>query len=169
MAVRAKEHVFDFSMIKKRESQLIKQQVEKHKQYLMDTREERHKRHRKWVESNPEKNRINNANNRTRRKGVRNRLFKEDWEEVLKYWGNSCAYCGDTESKMTIEHIVAVTKGGDNHKSNIIPACWDCNNSKKAQDIDYWYKGQSFYSKRRMNKIIKWKEKHQEKVIHEQY
>ncbi len=45
----------------------------------------------------------------------------------------SCYYCGkqSTDPKeMTLDHVVPMSRGGDNHISNCVPACWDCNLSK---------------------------------------
>lgn len=44
-----------------------------------------------------------------------------------------CYYCGKEvpENKLTMDHIVPIIRGGKSVKSNIVPACKDCNNKKK--------------------------------------
>lgn len=44
-----------------------------------------------------------------------------------------CYYCGRKfpPSQLTMDHIVPLIRGGKSTKSNIVPACKECNNKKK--------------------------------------
>ena len=44
-----------------------------------------------------------------------------------------CHYCERSFSvkELTMDHIVPVARGGKSTKSNIVPACKECNNAKK--------------------------------------
>lgn len=43
----------------------------------------------------------------------------------------TCVYCGRGASHiLEIDHIVPVVAGGSNHPSNLVTACWRCNNGK---------------------------------------
>ena len=44
-----------------------------------------------------------------------------------------CYYCGQAvpPKKLTMDHIVPVARGGKSTKSNVVPACKECNNKKK--------------------------------------
>lgn len=53
-----------------------------------------------------------------------------DWIELLEDAGYVCTYCGST-SKLTMDHIVPLSKGGNHTKGNITPACQPCNSRKK--------------------------------------
>lgn len=50
-----------------------------------------------------------------------------------------CVFCGrhpvDVGSKMTIDHIVPVSKGGPNTVENIAAACSSCNSRKSDTDL----------------------------------
>ncbi len=54
-----------------------------------------------------------------------------------------CYYCNkkfDVQD-LTMDHIVPLIRGGKSIKSNIVPACKDCNNKKKykfAYEITQW-------------------------------
>lgn len=48
-----------------------------------------------------------------------------------------CAYCG-FRLKLTLDHVVPVSKGGRDIESNLVPACQSCNSSKGAKDVDEW-------------------------------
>lgn len=52
--------------------------------------------------------------------------------EVFKRDGFCCQYCGSTPPKaiLHIDHIVPVSKGGDNADSNLVTACDSCNLGK---------------------------------------
>src|SRR3990167_10051937 len=55
----------------------------------------------------------------------------EDWIELLEQYGYQCAYCKST-SKLTMDHIVPLSKGGQHTQRNIAPACGPCNSRKGA-------------------------------------
>lgn len=43
-----------------------------------------------------------------------------------------CAYCGGTftDHKLTRDHVVPISKGGQDTWTNCVTACWKCNNKK---------------------------------------
>jgi len=78
------------------------------------------------------------------------------YKNKLKIFGNTCVYCGcSVELRLTVDHLIPLSKGGDNSYNNIVPACKSCNSRKSAKDWIAWYRKQDFYSKRRELKIIK--------------
>jgi 5-methylcytosine-specific restriction endonuclease McrA len=44
-----------------------------------------------------------------------------------------CYYCGKSlpPHRLTMDHIVPLSRGGKSKKGNVVPACKDCNNKKK--------------------------------------
>ena len=69
--------------------------------------------------------------------GVDATLTQEQWEDILEQYGGKCAYCRSSEN-ITQEHIVPLSKGGAYTANNIIPACWDCNYSKRDKSLIVW-------------------------------
>jgi 5-methylcytosine-specific restriction endonuclease McrA len=53
---------------------------------------------------------------------------------IYKRDNNTCQYCG-ARSKLTIDHIVPRSRGGDDSWENLVVACSSCN-TKKA--IRFW-------------------------------
>jgi len=51
---------------------------------------------------------------------------------VLARSGHKCVYCGRgaPEVRLTIDHVVAVSRGGSNDESNLCAACEQCNAGK---------------------------------------
>lgn len=41
-----------------------------------------------------------------------------------------CQYCGAHKNKLTIDHVIPVSKGGKSSFENCVAACQDCNNKK---------------------------------------
>ena len=63
-----------------------------------------------------------------------------------------CAYCG-ASGDLQVEHVVPISKGGEHHLGNIVPACHRCNSSKSSKDAHTWYRAQPFYEPWRWHNI----------------
>lgn len=84
----------------------------------------------------------------------------QQWKETVMFFGGECAYCGATMRKgerLTRDHLVPVSEGGQTTQDNIVPACSRCNSSKGAREWREWFMAQPFFSQERMNKIFKWR------------
>lgn len=62
------------------------------------------------------------------RKKIREFIFKRD--------GYSCLKCGNSD-KLTIDHILPVSKKGENKISNLQTLCKSCNSKKSSSYKDY--------------------------------
>lgn len=85
----------------------------------------------------------------------------QERKECLIYFGGECAYCGHTpktrHERLTMDHLVPVSRGGTTTGDNIVPACSSCNSSKNDMEFKEWFMKQSFFSQDRLNKIFKWR------------
>jgi 5-methylcytosine-specific restriction endonuclease McrA len=74
------------------------------------------------------------ADNRRRRaveKGAQVRdLTAEQWLAIKELFGNCCAYCGRQMQRLTQDHVIPLTKGGNHTATNVVPACQSCNSRK---------------------------------------
>ena len=59
---------------------------------------------------------------------------QEEWIKLLERFKGKCAYCGSSK-KIEVDHIIPISKGGDNKISNIQPLCRSCNSRKKDKII----------------------------------
>lgn len=73
-------------------------------------------------------------------------------EYLLCKWGRRCAYCGDANTPLQIEHILARSKGGTNRISNLTLACRKCNESKGSLAVDAWCK--RYFGEQKGRKIV---------------
>lgn len=62
--------------------------------------------------------------------GLPGNLTFIQWEAIKVAYKGRCAYCGEKVKKLTMDHVVPVTKGGMSTPQNIVPACKPCNSAK---------------------------------------
>lgn len=72
-----------------------------------------------------------------KRQRRRERLSGRVWQAILDRFEHRCAYCG-AEGKMQQDHRMPVALGGRTTVDNIVPACFECNNRKRANHPDNW-------------------------------
>jgi len=64
-----------------------------------------------------------------------NFIRKKDLEFIKSI--EQCMYCGSREN-LTIDHIVAISKGGNGDRNNLTRSCQKCNSSKSDKTIHDW-------------------------------
>lgn len=73
------------------------------------------------------------------------------WRRWVEF-GHTCAYCG-ADGDLHIEHVIPISKGGEHHLGNIVPACQRCNYSKRSAPVEEWYRAQPFFTEERWQAI----------------
>ena len=61
-------------------------------------------------------------------------------EYLLDKWGRKCAYCGEKNVPLEVEHIIPRSRGGTDRVSNLTIACRKCNlkkGDKTAEEFGY--------------------------------
>lgn len=90
---------------------------------------------RAWRKTHPIEHRSQSREYRLRKLGL-GRLTDADWAEVIAKYGDRCLCCG-TRKRITVDHVVPLSKGGANAKHNVQPLCLPCNSRKHQKTIDY--------------------------------
>ena len=87
---------------------------------------------RLWRQKNKDKKYSYKRAYRARRYGNGGRHTKVEWEEVKRKFNYTCQICGkaEPEVRMTEDHILPLSKGGDDSIENIQPLCKSCNSRK---------------------------------------
>ena len=78
--------------------------------------------------------------------GDRGDLTADEWEEILESYRTidgggrvrfQCAYCGARKRRidLQIDHVLALSRGGRNTRTNVVPACGACNAGKRDRDL----------------------------------
>lgn len=103
------------------------------RRYLLN-REQLDAYRREWASLNPHRqrliNQVLNANATAKRMGLPGRLRTRDIEHLPRI----CVYCGSAE-RLTIDHATPVSRGGENHWSNLTTACLSCNDRKGTRTV----------------------------------
>ena len=81
---------------------------------------------------------------------------KRQFRQAIKYsFGGLCAYCRSARAT-TLDHIKPRSQGGENLRSNLVPACQSCNHSKGSENWLVWYQRQEFYHAVAQELIEEW-------------
>lgn len=68
--------------------------------------------------------------------------FDPDWplvrSRIMAEREHVCAYCGDRDGPLEVDHIIPRSAGGTNDPVNLTIACKSCNSSKGAKPLDVW-------------------------------
>jgi len=81
---------------------------------------------------------------------------KRRFRQAIKYsFGGLCAYCRSARAT-TLDHIKPRSQGGENLRSNLVPACQSCNHSKGSENWLVWYQRQEFYHAIAQELIEEW-------------
>ena len=55
---------------------------------------------------------------------------RQQWRAMKDLYGHCCAYCCQQFARLTMDHIVPLSRGGGHTWVNIVPACHSCNARK---------------------------------------
>lgn len=61
---------------------------------------------------------------------IRRRIFSRD--------NFTCRYCGVIGGILECDHVIPVSRGGNNDDSNLATACFPCNRAKRARMLPEW-------------------------------
>lgn len=134
--------------------------LEKRKLYRETHKEEISERQKSYHKNNPQTSINQNNKRRQREENQGGGISKEQWLEMMIFFEWCCAYSGEyiggNSEHRTIDHIISLSKGGLNEIWNCIP-CYDIYNyNKHTKEMEEWYKCQSYFLEKRLNKIYEW-------------
>jgi 5-methylcytosine-specific restriction endonuclease McrA len=95
---------------------------------------------RAWHKANPEKCCAMAAKRRALKYSntpISEMLTSTEWLAILAEANGHCAYCGK-ETKLTLDHVIPLSKGGKHSKDNVAPVCGHCNSSKGNKNLEEW-------------------------------
>jgi len=68
-------------------------------------------------------------------------------------FGGTCAYCGCVPRFLTLDHVVARSKGGFDVRSNLVAVCRRCNKSKGSQPLWEWWQASPWWNEERAHQL----------------
>ena len=139
-----------------------KKLAEQKKQYREANKDKIAEQQKQWRQSPEGQVALFNIHHRRRIKEEQlgTGVTKEQWLELMSFFDWRCAYSGEmlTKDTRSIDHIVPLNSGGNNMIWNCVPMTRSLNSSKQEKDMEKWYREQSFYDPKRLQKIYKWQE-----------
>ena len=143
---------------KHRDSILERQKGQPRKRRPMTFADKRRLAH--WRKANPVREKLSRKARKKRRE-ARSRsaagltpVLGNDLNSCLNSFHGKCAYCGSS-CNPTLDHFIPIAKGGRHVKSNLLPACFDCNSNKRDLDPEAWYRSQPFFTEQRWRMILR--------------
>lgn len=64
-------------------------------------------------------------------------ISNNEWEIILRKYEQRCLCCGLSGVPLTKDHVIPLTKNGEDIPENIQPLCGPCNSKKGDEIIDY--------------------------------
>jgi 5-methylcytosine-specific restriction endonuclease McrA len=94
---------------------------------------------RAWKKANLSKCTPSIERRRARLAGAKGSYTAAQWKRLKEFHGGICLCCGvhESVSKLTVDHVLPLSKGGSDFITNIQPLCGSCNSSKRDKHIDY--------------------------------
>ena len=117
----------------------------KHKERIAETRAAWYvankERVRAYKAEHVEEKRLSDSKRRAQKYGntpVSELLTEAQWRDILDQYHHRCAYCGRKMDKLTMDHVIPLSRGGKHSANNVVPACGHCNFSKSAKTPEEW-------------------------------
>ena len=110
---------------------------------------------KRWKQEHKEERNISWQARRSKKLSLECSLTSDQWNLAKLHFGNSCCYCG-RELKLTQDHFVPLSNGGEYSFKNIVPSCQTCNSSKSIKGFSEWYPFYKYYSAEREQKITRY-------------
>jgi 5-methylcytosine-specific restriction endonuclease McrA len=63
------------------------------------------------------------------------------WLKANVYTGGHCGYCQTYGCRLTVDHVVPLTRGGTHDPANLLLCCKPCNSSKSFKLLSEWRSG----------------------------
>lgn len=99
----------------------------------------------KWYGLHPEQYVVHSSKRRTAKYAntpIGEMLMSTEWLAILAEAAGHCHYC-DKEAKLTLDHVIPLSRGGKHSKDNVVAACVHCNCSKGKQTLEEWLMSQT--------------------------
>lgn len=123
------------------------------RRYYQEHRAKHNEESKNWRHAHPERAREISKVSRTRHKAKhadrytaknhqrrvpqhQQHFTAQEWRDLRVFYNNICLCC-KRKKRLTVDHIIPLSRGGTNTIDNIQPLCWLCNRRKRLDTTDY--------------------------------
>ncbi len=110
---------------------------ENSKRWLRQNRDKASAMLRRWRQENPEASTAQRYRRESREVSSGEIFTAAEWKALKEHYGNKCLCCGRIDVKLTVDHVIPLSKGGSSDIDNIQPLCVSCNSGKHTKTTDY--------------------------------
>lgn len=110
---------------------------EREAEYREKNKEKVAQANREWAKNNKDKVNAIAHKKRAILRNCEGSYTSEEWIALCEAYGNKCLCCRKPNIKLTVDHIIPLSRGGSNYITNIQPLCQACNNKKYTKTTDY--------------------------------
>ncbi len=93
---------------------------------------------KQWAANNPDKVRASAHRSLAKKHKTAGTCTADEWRAIKEYFGYCCAYCLRPETgtlRLSIDHLIPLTRGGTSDPDNLAPACRPCNSAKNDRTV----------------------------------
>ena len=92
-----------------------------------------------WRKRNPDKWHEQSRRSRSKRRAILRNVESSSYnfKHICNQYGNKCLCCGRADVKLTVDHVIPLSRGGADSVKNIQPLCHVCNAKKHTRKTDY--------------------------------
>ncbi len=99
-------------------------------------------RSKAWAEAHPENRKDSIRRNSSKRRAQKatttvQDISAQDVRKLFESTNGRCVYCG-AKTKLTLDHVVPLSRGGIHALENLVGACFSCNSSKGNKLTEEW-------------------------------
>lgn len=73
---------------------------------------------------------------RGRKRGAEGSFSMKEWRDLCIFYNSTCLMCLRKDVKLSQDHVIPLSRGGNNTINNIQPLCRSCNNHKSTHILD---------------------------------
>ena len=109
---------------------------------------------KQWKQENPEKVCCDSLKRRALKRNavIPNRPVTVKIQKERKALFGGCCFCGSQE-KLTVEHLIPLSRGGLHVPENLLGSCKTCNCRKGVSPVEEWFRKQPFFTEERWSAI----------------
>ena len=112
------------------------QRIAYHKKWLEDNKDHVSEKAKEYYQKNKQYVLVYNSNERAKKIGLSEMMSQSEWKFVVELADYKCLSC-ELSEYLSLDHVVPLSKGGENNILNVQPLCLRCHMKKGVRVVDF--------------------------------